>query len=408
MVEGSGVKDISNPFGALRRADVAAFALLALVVPWISLFAPRVLGGVLPIAALLAVAGHYWAHRSFAPMEKGPWLAISLAVTLCLLSALWSAHPLFVLDRSSRVAGSLVTAVLLFFTAASLDEAERASLRPLLLWSTVFGLALTAANMLMHGGIYELVASRKALEAGVEVGTNRPMVILVVFVWPAMVAASESGWKRLALVLPVATFAVSTLTDSQTAFTAAIIGLLVYGIARLSPRFAGFAVTWGGVALILAMPAIILTLKHFDPNIRFDWPQASAGARLEIWYAVASAIPHSLWIGHGIEATRFVEDWHMAHLYFPEKSVLHPHNGALQVWYEFGAVGAVLASWLWFVMARRASALAGSMRATALACMTVVLVVSCVSHGLWQSWWLGAVGLVPALFAMAGKRTELA
>lgn len=402
------MNDILKPFGLLRRPDVAAFALVAILVPWLSLFAPRVLGGVLPVAAILAVAGWYWTHRSFAPMDRGPWIAAALVAALCALSALWAPDTLFALDRSSRIAGSLATALLLFFTARGLGESDRADLRSLLLWSTVFGLVLTAANMLSHGAIYALVASEKALAKGLEVGTNRPMVILVLVVWPAVVAAMQSGWKRLALLLPFAAFAVTTLTESQTAFTAAILGVAVYWIARRWPRFAGHAVVWAGAALILVMPWLILLLRHFDPNIDFDWPQASAGARLEIWYAIAAEVVHAPWIGHGVEATRFVPDWGMAHRYFPEKSVLHPHNGALEIWYEFGALGALLAAWIWVAVARRASALAGSMHATALACMTVVLVVSCVSHGLWQSWWLGAVGFLPALFAMAGKRTELA
>jgi O-antigen ligase len=90
----------------------------------------------------------------------------------------------------------------------------------------------------------------------------------------------------------------------------------------------------------------------------------------------------------------------MAHLYFPDAGVLHPHNGALQIWYEFGVVGALFAAAIWGAIVHRIANLPHNARAICFAALTTIAVVSYISHGLWQSWWLGTVGIVPALFRM--------
>jgi hypothetical protein len=64
----------------------------------------------------------------------------------------------------------------------------------------------------------------------------------------------------------------------------------------------------------------------------------------------------------------------------------------------------LFAAAIWAVLVPRIAGLATQPRAICFAALTSIAVVSYISHGLWQSWWLGAVGIVPALFRMvAGK-----
>jgi O-antigen ligase len=64
---------------------------------------------------------------------------------------------------------------------------------------------------------------------------------------------------------------------------------------------------------------------------------------------------------------------------------LHPHNLALQVWLELGAVGAALMALLLAMLAL--SAVGGA------ACGTYAagLVISMLSYGAWQYWWVAAM-----------------
>src|SRR5258708_35758154 len=78
---------------------------------------------------------------------------------------------------------------------------------------------------------------------------------------------------------------------------------------------------------------------------------------------------------------------------------LHPHDAALQLWLELGAPGAILfalfAGLLWLRLGKApwprlyAAAAGGSLFAAT--------AVAASAWGIWQEWWLGALGL--ALFA---------
>jgi O-antigen ligase len=192
----------------------------------------------------------------------------------------------------------------------------------------------------------------------------------------------------------------SLITNSQTASASVLVASLVYLLARFWPRSTGATMAIGGALLIITLPCLTLLLRHYDPQISFDWREASLGARVEIWYAVADAAMRAPMIGHGMEAARFMSDWGMAHLYYPFDKILHPHNGVLQIWLEFGLIGAVIAAIVWLATVRRIGRMPERELGATLALLGTIALVSTISHGLWQSWWLGAVGLCPAMIRM--------
>jgi hypothetical protein len=403
MGEGESKRQPAQPFASFIKPDVAGFALLAFFAPWLSIFSSRVLGGVLPVAALLAVAGARWARGRFPAMETGPWCFAGVVVIFCAVSSLWTADTPQSLDSTARIAGAFIGGLLLFYAAGEIDEDARARLRAIFLGSFVFGLALMLVNALTSAGVYTVATAAGSL-SDAQVEANRPMVALILFVWPAVIVALRLGRPRLAMALPVLTLLISLLTESQTAQVTGALAIVVYWIARLVPRRSGALMLCGGAFVLAAMPWVLLALKAVDPQIGFNWQTASTGARLEIWYSVASEVPRALFIGHGVEAARYVQDWHMAHIYFPAgKGIQHPHNGPLQIWYEFGALGAALGIWIWVKLVQRISAMNVADRAAAFACLAAILVVSSISHGLWQSWWLGAVALCPTFLRVASS-----
>jgi O-antigen ligase len=69
----------------------------------------------------------------------------------------------------------------------------------------------------------------------------------------------------------------------------------------------------------------------------------------------------------------------------------HPHNAALQVWVELGAIGAALAIAVVVLLLRRIAKLPGEMLAVSLALLSAVAAVSLVGHGAWQAWWPAAI-----------------
>jgi O-antigen ligase len=84
---------------------------------------------------------------------------------------------------------------------------------------------------------------------------------------------------------------------------------------------------------------------------------------------------------------------------------LHPHDAALQVWLELGAVGVLpfvaLLALLWYRVADAAwprlygAAAAGSLAAA--------LTIGFLSYGIWQEWWLGTLALALFVVLVLGR-----
>jgi O-antigen ligase len=82
------------------------------------------------------------------------------------------------------------------------------------------------------------------------------------------------------------------------------------------------------------------------------------------------------------------------------KGHLHPHNAVFQVWSELGLPGAILLGGLLASLLRRIAALRRWSQAFALAAFSAGFVIAYVSHGAWQAWWLAAIALTIAWFAV--------
>jgi O-antigen ligase len=83
---------------------------------------------------------------------------------------------------------------------------------------------------------------------------------------------------------------------------------------------------------------------------------------------------------------------------WPNVIPLHPHNAALQLWFELGVVGAVLATLFWVWLWARIGAVAEDSRTDAgiaAAVAVAYLTIGALSFGVWQEWWL-ALGVLGA------------
>ena len=83
-------------------------------------------------------------------------------------------------------------------------------------------------------------------------------------------------------------------------------------------------------------------------------------------------------------------------------AVGHPHNAAIQIWAELGAVGAILAAGV----ARprlaidRGTCRAPRFGAASRALLAAIAAVSLVGHGAWQGWWAAAIGAAIVWFRL--------
>jgi O-antigen ligase len=200
-------------------------------------------------------------------------------------------------------------------------------------------------------------------------------------------------WFAGFMVLSAGVAAHVFLSDApvMAALLAPIVGLGVYRWPRGAPKaFAGVV-----VAFFLAMPALVWGVRalsnytELENTIPLSW-----GERLGYWSHAVDWIADKPLQGWGLDASRM----------FGPGIVLHPHDAALQVWLELGAVGALSVAVFWGVTLPRLSRPAPSLAAAATAASTAVfLLFLAVNFGVWQEYWLALGALVPMLAALHGR-----
>lgn len=367
-------------------ARVALFALLP----------PAAAGGGLALAPLLGLAG----FASLRPRvllhdlrRPALWLVLLAAFTAWLaLSTLWSPF------------GSAIQALKFALTvSAGILFARAASLGPALTLAAGASAALVLAALLAIEALFGMPLNHSAnpgmLDWQLAGNPGRGAAVLTLMIWACLSFLMARGLAWGALIA----FGVAGVLASQFGQSANIAafgaGAIAFLAALAAPRLAILGLGGAIAAWILAAPFLTPLFVQALPSASLPYSWA---ARLEVWSYVSARIAEQPWIGHGLDASR-VDD--AAIVVQGETSgaiPLHPHSASLQIWFETGAVGAVLAAACVFTGALALSrALAGKPHAAAAACgvLAAVGVIANLSFGAWQEWWNAAILIGAALVA---------
>ena len=86
----------------------------------------------------------------------------------------------------------------------------------------------------------------------------------------------------------------------------------------------------------------------------------------------------------------------------------HPHNVVLQVWFELGAIGAMIALALLLLLIWRIDRLPASERWAAQAAYGTAYVVALLSYGIWQNQWIAMLfaGALVVILSRGGEAPE--
>jgi O-antigen ligase len=208
----------------------------------------------------------------------------------------------------------------------------------------------------------------------------------------ALCFRGQAGVWRIAALGVVAASGFISLQFGQFANTVGFVaGITAFATALLAPRVILIAVFAVLLLWLIGAPFVTPALASAidAERLPFSW-----SARVEIWSYVCERIWERPWFGHGLDAAR-------AHM--PAVPV-HPHSASLQIWFELGAGGVVLAGALLIASARTLLRRFGDNRPAAAAAagtVAAVGVVANVSFNLWAEWWLAAMfvaaGVVGAL-----------
>jgi len=365
---------------------------------------PVAYGGVLGFAILPAVAALLvwpaWRRRR----APHPVLLILAALWLwAAASYAWSpATPRSLGDLESLTALKLLLLLVcggLFVGAAGglSGPAARRGLLALAYIAALYALVLTVESFFGEPPLYRWFGglSGDVADPGkARIHLGQGAVVLSLLVWPLALALRRArGGEGVTAMLLIGAALAPALLNQASGVLALLVGGLVFGLgARLGVT--GIRTVGGLTALlVLAAPWLVRALDGAGAlQAMKRLAPASTDARLDIWALVAERVAQNPLRGWGLDASRLL----------PPPVPLHPHNGPLQIWFELGAHGAVLAALVWWVLfdlCARAARQDRAGGAAAAGATAAYFTIGALSFGVWQEWWLGLGAVTAAVCA---------
>jgi exopolysaccharide production protein ExoQ len=398
------VFDALNSHQDLHRVPslvMIALSISAVVAGPLAVFAPL---GMAPLSTFV-VAGSLVAvirarHRLVGhPAAK----VVLLLLAWMLLATAWTFNPLDALSLAVRtgflIAGGTALSVMLI----SLESAHKERLARCIIAGFAL-LVLFLAFELVSGGLLVRTAlpERYAQQPWLYVVVSRGSVFMALMMWPTLLAFRALDRRAGTALVCAAAVGIAVLTDHGATRLSVAMGLAVLALVYYFGR--PVVVLIGGLCIAVILTAPLLPLGPLSPQswqVVAEWLKLSAIHRLYIWQFVAERVWERPLFGWGFDASRHMPGRDaMTPIDVPVLS-LHPHNTALQIWLELGAVGAVVAALLMAVIVRQIARPDADRftQAAATAALCASFGVASLSFGIWQSWWLGSLVLMTVWIA---------
>lgn len=410
-----------------RRFEILAWAVAILAAA--AFLFPRVLPWSLSIiAAASFLRNHIGANRHLIPTSLQP------ATVAALLFLGWAAVSVFwTQDAANNILkpiGALLalTGTMILFKSLQTEAKPATRATALGLLSGLAAASIFLCIELVSGKAItkSLIEAIPSLAAGLSkhmrtkenlvlwitnAAINRVVCIQSLMIVPAFAAAHftlRGTMRKVALAVLAMLLAVIMLFSAHQSSQAALAAGLLTGLASYFSLNSARRLVHGlwAIMCLLIVPLAIAEhdVVHAQNNTALF---NSARTRVSIWDAVArEALKHPiLGIGAGgsgqsqnilIEASRN----------FPGATTkqfvaLHPHNAYLQIWYEMGAIGAILAFMFGLVVLRWIGGLDQPRQKLWLMQFMVIAIILFPSYSIWQFWLLASISMSVIFLAVA-------
>jgi hypothetical protein len=371
----------------LRRVG---FTILMTVVPVTALVTRRSVVVLAPVAIILLIlaAALDGGQR---PLREGlrrtlltpGGLAGALALGWCILSLVWTP---FLAQASERLVNLVGVAIIVMAGYLSLPERMRSA--NLYILPVGVGLAALCAMLLAFLGM------RGKASAEDTQNLERGLIVLVLFVWPAVGWLRSRGRHIEALLLAIMVAIATVLAPHSMPLQALSAGAVVFAISTISPR-AGTVVTASVIAGLLLLAPVL-------PFIGAPVAKVLLGAgdpileSLTTWRSVVVNEPVRLITGHGFETAL---RGRAVGLLSPRA----PISVLFEIWYELGFIGAAAGSFAIY-RAVHSSGLGHPLLVPAtMASFATAFAFACLGIGTAQIWWFTALAVVVLLFVAAER-----
>jgi exopolysaccharide production protein ExoQ len=371
------------------------FAVGAVLAPALGVYAPNLIA---PLA-MIVVAGlllHYLLRfRRLPPVDQQYARIAGGLLAWSGLTLIWAIHPLKAAEKWATVFLMVPLLLIAFAIVKGFSPSERRVSRYGILGGVALAILLIGVEIAMGGSFTRLLYPDELFTVEL---FNRLPSILLILVWPAAAVLWDRSYILAAVLLAACLF-LGWLLPSEAALAGFAVGLAVFALC------------------ILMAPVMTYTLIPPD-TVRDSWSNVNPSLlhRLQIWDFTSRHIVEKPIIGWGFNAARdipggderyLVKDRNGLTIGQGDRLPLHPHNGALQVWLELGAPGALLVAAFLALAAYRAGGIGNrGHRAIALGLLSTIVPIWLFSFGIWQGWWLGVMSL--AVLSFAATQAEAA
>lgn len=372
------------------------FLILTIIV---GTFIPRLLAYLPPFAGLVLTALYFLKEKKLFEIDKTTFLFLISVVSWSALSALWSFNAEFSMERSIKIAIILFPVFLLWSLTPKI-QIENINQFTKIIVCIFAGLVflLTLEKYFGHP-VTEYIFGHDFQEHK----SNRSFTVLALMAMPILFLIQKTNWPQKKLIQFIMILFVGTAmtqTISQTAQLCFIIGLIFMYL--LPPSKVIIKLFFMGlIILTIALPFAIKPIKNaMSPeNVMSNslLREASIVHRFEIWeYSVDMTFEKPLF-GNGIGSLRFMKsDKWMT--YQKSDQALHSHNVILQLWVEFGVVGALMMIAFLTISLKKMLRVEDAHQRR-IYFTTYATIISCImtGYGLWQSWHLGMIMFIVIL-----------
>lgn len=361
---------------------------------FVALTAPRFLAYWPGIAGLVSLAGYAFIFRARPAVPRALLITVAAVLFVAGLSSFWALDPEGALERAGKMALVLLSGTMMVSAALSVPVTVLRPYTCYVFYAAAASSLLCAIDLAAGFPFYRLTQGLDAAALVEPAALNRSVIALLCLFFTALAFARLEKDKKMLACLFVAAGAMVIVTDSQSAQLGFVFALLCYTFFPYSHkrmwRVAGGLLAAGVLVTPWLAPWMFSTLAAPLSDMPFLGKGGGfAGQRLEIWDEVARYAMQSPLYGHGIEATRAVEAFESDQIYRQSLTELHPHNFAVQLWIEFGVIGAVLGATFFVFIFRKMEVLDYRQAQIALPAFIIILVAATFGYGLWQSWLLG-------------------
>jgi len=373
---------------------------LAFLAPFGAWLGPLVFAVLVTIVGLLALPAVRMTDE-----DRPALIALFAALIWAAVSTTWSPyHP-----KPAQEGTIVKLAAMLPLCWSAICAARRADLRLVRLALAMFAWGFAALGVILlaeaatHAAIYRAIheALYQPIRPDLAAKNIAESTFVMALLWPLAALGAPAKlrpWFALVMAAGAGVTAFRLLSDAPVlaVFVSTLTGLAVWRWPKGAPRTLAISMA----VFFLAAPVLMWGVQASGDiaELRARLPD-SWSQRVGYWSHAAGWIADKPLQGWGLDASRM----------FAPGIQLHPHDDALQIWLELGAIGAITAAVFWGLTLVRLSRPQRDLTTTATAAsLAAYLLFGGINFGVWQEWWLGLGALVAILSTLNARAAAAA